>query len=249
MILAKTAAIAGRISVTDPSLRVASTDLLQDLFRLEGAATLLTSPKSWEIAYAKDAHAAVTAAVNAQDALYERIHSIRRESLFRLVGKDWLDLVARDPSYAWFLGKDRGRPSLGDRAARELAWLDYACACRNRVLHHRAQGIRLRYVVLPSMICEVYRTKAPKLADVVSQLGSARRTHGPPGAVPRAIDAVAYLTDIAENVRRVNPSASDAMYRAVRSSNVYIMSGSAAFVDNLDSALSRILEERFKSES
>ncbi len=213
---------------------------------IDGTARTLTKETDWRAAYDNDALGALQAATSAQNALYERMHIIRRGSLEQLAGNDWLDEIAARESYAWFAGKkgDRSRVS-EDRVARALAWLDHACTCRHRVLHHRATGVPQRFVVLPSAICEVYWTTAPRLAAVVEQLRAARLTYGLPGDVPDSPESVAYLGAIAEKLHLVEPSASDVMNRAIRSSGVYVLVGSAPLVDNLDHAVASLLEERF----
>ncbi len=244
MILQRTAIVAHRLWGENSAVTGSVTDILNNVMAIGGPGRTLTEEVDWLAAFEKDPEAAFQLASQAQSALYEQIHVIRRETLKHLAGENWLNEISGRVSYKWFAGKEGGR--IGeDTAARALAWLDYACTCRNKVVHHRVAGVRPRFVVFPDAICEVYWIKEPRLAEVVEQLRRARQTFGIPGDVPNSSESVAYLSAIAEKIYSVAPSASDVMNRAIRTSGVYVLVGSAPLVDNLDDAVATLLEERF----
>lgn len=245
MSLQRTATAAWRLLEDEVSLKQGVSDLVRDAAAADPAARTLSERLDWLATYEKDREGTYEAARSALNSIYQQIHIIRRGSLPRLVGSDWLDEVAGRSSYGWFIGRrdDKSRSS-ADRAARALAWLDRAAACRNKVVQHRSAGVTPRFVVLPWALCEVYWTKAPRLADVAHYYQSVLPNYGHPIGDPRSPASVAYVASIAEELRSLDPPANDLMSRAVRSSSVYVLVGSAAFVQNLDQALVCILEER-----
>lgn len=252
MVLTRTSAAAGRVGIQDGISAEPVADFLLDVMGIDVPGQTLRQEGDWLAAYEAAPLATFQAAKSAQDGLYEQIHIIRRGSLCQLVGKDWLDEISARPSYGWLAGKDSGQaaPPANDRATRALAWLDYACVCRNKVRHHRKVGVRARFVVTPAAICEVYWTGTPQIATCVDLLRSPRNPlkHLSFGA-PDSGESVAYLSAIAEAIHTSEPEVCDEQRHAVRSSGVYVLVGSAAFIDNLDDSLAVLIEERFSSAS
>lgn len=253
MIFARTGGVAGRVGRDNAPLAEPISDFLRDVMGFDVPGRILKQEGDWRAAYESDSLTTLQGATSAQDGLYEQVHVIRRGSFARLVGTDWLDEIAGRVSYAWLAAKDGGGqtrpPGAVDTAARSLARINHACACRNKVRHHREAGVRARFVVLPSAICEVYWTGTPRITSSVDLLRAARDMHGFPFGVPNSPEAVAYLSSIAEEIHASEPTLSDEMNHSIRSSDVCVLIGSAAFIDNLDGAFAVLLDERFPSSS
>lgn len=239
MALTEASATLGEIGLRHPKCRTSATAVLRDVTSCAEPARFFASIPNWREYYETDPLSAWQRGSSTVESLYQHVHKVRG-SLANLIDPAQLQALRASESYQWCAGTAQTAPKGRTIAvARELAWIDRVCTVRNRAVQHRQERqLKLRgYVVEATAFSALYARDDADVSLVSATYGDACQRYGIQLAPSGSVEDAAYLTSVADQVHDLDPEHADTMRRVLLGSRVYVVQGSHAFVQRLDSAL------------